>query len=80
MEITEHKKVAVKWITNDKKAIEAIRQRFNIPHYTTLNGWSPAEIKPEDWTVFQECANRGFFGIIDVKWCKNGDLYSFKSR
>lgn len=77
---TEPRKLVVSWITNDQNAIEAIRLRFNIPHYTTVNGWSPAEIKPEDWELFQECENRKFIRIIDVKWRKNGKQYSFKSR
>lgn len=77
---TEPRKVAVKWITRNSLIIESIRRIFNIPPYTTMNGFSPAEIIPEDWELFQECAIRNYISIIDVKWCKNGDLYTFKNR
>lgn len=73
-------KIIVRWATRDEEAIAAIRRRFNLPSYTTLNGWTPAEIKPEDMAVFEECACRGFFGIIRQKWRKNGDQYIFTSR
>lgn len=73
-------KIIVRWATRDEEAIAAIRRRFNLPSYTTLNGWTPAEIKPEDMAVFEECARRGFFGIIRQKWRKNGDQYIFTSR
>ncbi|MCM1337734.1 MAG: hypothetical protein NC187_08120 [Candidatus Amulumruptor caecigallinarius] len=58
-------------------AIAAIRKRFNIPRYTTINGLSPAEISADDMPVFEETARRGFFSILRVKWRKNGDAYSF---
>lgn len=70
----------VRWITRDPVKIDAIRKRFDIPDYTTMNGWSPAEIKREDMSVFNECIKRGLFSIIPKKWCKNGGLYIFKSR
>lgn len=77
---TEPVRVIVRWTTRDEEAIAAIRERFNLPNYTTLNGWTPAEIKPEDMDMFEECARRGFFGIIREKWCKNGGQYIFPSR
>lgn len=67
----------VRWNTRDQKAIAAIRKRFAIPAYTTVNGWSPAEIKPEDMPMFEECARRNFFWVIRRKWCKNGGQYIF---
>lgn len=70
-------RLIVRWNTRDQEAITAIRKRFNIPTYTTVNGWSPAEIKPEDMPMFEECARRNFFGIIRRKWCKNGGQYIF---
>ena len=75
---TGNKKLVVKWgygISDD--AIEAIRKRFNIPHYTTLNGFSPVEIAKEDMPIFEETARRGFFTIFRKEWCKNGDTFSF---
>lgn len=73
-------KFVIRWNTRDAEAIAAIRKRFNIPEYTTVNGLTPAEIAPEDMEVFEECARRGFFGIMPLKWCKNGDQYIFTSR
>lgn len=73
-------KLIVRWSTRDPEAIAAIRKRFNIPEYTTVNGLTPAEINPEDMEMFEECARRGFFGIIREKWCKNGDQYIFPYR
>ncbi len=73
-------KLIIRWITRDTTAIAAIRKRFNLPYYTTLNGWTPAEIKPEDIDVLEECARIGFFSIIRQKWCKNGGQYIFTSR
>lgn len=70
-------RLIVRWNTRDKEAIIAIRKRFNIPTYTTVNGLSPAEIKPEDMQMFEECARRNFFGIIRKKWRKNGGQYVF---
>lgn len=77
---TEAERLIVRWRTKDKGAIAAIRKRFNIPDYTTVNGFSPAEIKAEDMAVFEECSRRGFFGILHQKWCKNGEVYVFNSR
>ncbi len=68
---TEPEKIVIRWTTKDENAIAAIRKRFNMPSYTTLNGWSPVEVKPEDKDIFEECARRGFFGIMPQKWCKN---------
>lgn len=72
-------KFVIRWHTRDTKAIDKIRKRFGIPDYTTLNGWSPAEIQERDMDVFMECARRGFFGILNQKWCKNGDHFVFTS-
>ena len=67
-------------MTRDEATIRKIRERFNIPEYTTINGWSPAEISDEDMEIFQETAKRGFFSILTQKWCKNGVHFSFISR
>lgn len=73
-------KFVIRWATTDKEAIAAIRKQFGMPTYTTVNGWTPVEIKPEDMELFEECARRGFFGILSQKWCKNGGQYIFISR
>lgn len=60
--------------------IEKIRERFAIPHYTTLNGESPCELEEEDFKVLKECENRGFLKIIPRNWSKNGKEYIFITR
>ena len=74
------KQFTIKWLTRDPVAIVAIRKRFGIPQYTTINGWSPAEIRPEDLEMFEETRCRGFFSIMDYKWCKNGGTFAFIYR
>ncbi len=77
---TENERLIIRWATKDRAAIEAIRKRFGIPRYTTVNGLSPVELKPEDREVFEECERRGFFSIIRRKWCKNGAHFVFLIR
>lgn len=77
---TEPQRLIVRWITRDREAIAAIRGRFRMPAYTTVNGLTPAEIAPEDMPVFEECMRRGFFGVLHRKWRKNGDQYIFQTR
>ena len=72
-------KKVIRWVTRDGQAILAIRKRFNIPDYVTLNGYSPALVDERDMEVFEECARRGFFSIIPLKWCKNGEAFAFIS-
>ncbi len=76
----EKEKIIIRWITQDKKAIDAIRKRFQIPKHTTLNGLSPVEIPEEDKSIFEETVRRGFMSIIDGKWCKKGEEYIFYFR
>lgn len=71
-------RMVIKWAYKLEDAvIAAIRKRFSIPTYTTINGFSPVEISEEDMDIFEETARRGFFTIIRKKWCKNGDTFSF---
>lgn len=73
-------RLVIKWRSKlDAAKKEAIRHRFGIPAYETLNGLSPVELKAEDRGAFEETARRGFFSILPMKWCKNGGLYVFKS-
>lgn len=74
------RKVIIRWPSSHRCSDEhkrLIREKFGIPKYETLNGWNPAEIKDEDWELFEETARRGFFYIMDKKWCKNGGQYIF---
>lgn len=73
-------KFTIKWNTRDAAIIRKIRERFNIPAYITVNGWSPAEIAEEDMELFQETAKRGFFTILTQKWFKNGVHFTFINR
>lgn len=74
-------KLVVYWNTKDKEIIKRIRQRFGMPTYTTVNGYTPAEILEEDTPLLEETARRGFISILwYLKWRKNGGTYSFISR
>ena len=80
-DMAEKIKLVVCWSTKDEETIRRIRQRFCMPKYTTINGWTPAEILEEDMPLLEETARRGFISILrHIKWCKNGGTYSFISR
>lgn len=70
-------KVIIYWLTNDEVAIAAIRKHFNLPIYTTLNGWTPGEISEKDKPMFEETARRGFFRYRRMEWTFNGVTYSW---
>lgn len=79
--MAEKIKLVVYWNTRDEETIKKIRQRFGMPTYTTINGWTPAAILEEDMPLLEETARRGFISIMrHLKWCKNGGTYSFISR
>lgn len=73
-------RLAVYWRTNDRDAIERIRERFGIPRYTTVNGESPAEIEECDMPLLMETERRGFIMIRNKKWCEKGGQYIFLSQ
>lgn len=77
MAIPSNGNILVVWTTRDKSLIRRIRERFSLPAYTTLNGITPAKIKPEDMPLLDETARRGFIQIWRRKWCKNGGSISF---
>lgn len=80
-EAENRQRLVVRWITTDKTLIERIRQRFHIPLYTTVNGYSPVEVSDADLPVLEETARRGFISIHrHLKWCKNGVDFAFKYR
>lgn len=70
-------KVIVRWQTKNAESIRLIRKRFDIPQYTTINGHSPAIIKPADKEVFLETVRRGFISYLPVDWSFNGFSYSW---
>ena len=77
MAIPSNGNILVVWTTRDKSLIRRIRERFSLPAYTTLNGITPAKIKPEDMPLLEETASRGFIQIWRRKWCNNGGSISF---
>lgn len=69
MGTTNNDKILIHWRTRDREAIKLIRQRFNIPTYTTVNGWTPAVLpRGKDKELFDETARRGFFGYVCAEW------------
>lgn len=68
-------KCVVYWKKCAPDAIEAIRKKFGIPHYTTINGESPCEVDDEQLELLKECERRGFLQIRNKKWCKNGEVF-----
>lgn len=73
----EKKKYAIRWSTTDTEKIEKIRERFNIPSYKTINGWSPAEIDEADDALFRETSRRRYFQILPYTWELTSGVYSF---
>lgn len=63
------KKVTIYWNTRHIKQEDIpeikrrIRERFNIPDHTTVNGESFAEIRDEDMEVLRETERKGFIQI-----------------
>lgn len=70
-------RVIVYWRTRNDKTIEAIRNRFRLPRYVTLNGWTPGAIEESDMSVFEETARRGFIRYMRKEWKFNGYTYSW---
>lgn len=62
-------KVTIYWDTRhlDPKDVpkikKKIRDRFNIPNYTTVNGETLCEIQDEDMELLRETEKRGFIQI-----------------
>ena len=72
-------KVKVRWLTRSEPTIQRIRERFGMPRYTTLNGWTPAEIAEADMELLQETARRGFIYVEPADWRFNGQTYSWQA-
>lgn len=70
-------KIIIYWLVQDEESIRLIREYFGFPRYTTVNGWSPAKLKPEDREMFEETARRGYFKYRSVNWSFNGISYSW---
>ena len=70
-------KVVLRGQTRDEAAVQAIRRRFGLPSYTTLNGETPGDIGQADKDIFDECVRRGFFTYRPTEWSFNGKSYSW---
>lgn len=56
----DFRNVDLKDISRIKKKI---RDKFNIPEYTTVNGETPCDIKDEDMGLLRETERRGYVQI-----------------
>lgn len=77
MGIATETKIIIRWHTRNENTIRRIRERFNVPAYTTINGWSPASLKEADRKTLDETAQRGFISYMAVNWQFNGVSYSW---
>lgn len=73
----EGEKIIIHWWTRNEESIRLIREYFGIPQYTTVNGKTPAILKPKDQEMFEETARRGYFTYRRVEWTFNGLSYSW---
>lgn len=77
MDIATETKIIIRWHTRNENTIRRIRERFNVPAYTTINGWSPASLKEADRETLDETVQRGFISYMAVNWQFNGVSYSW---
>lgn len=56
-------KAIIYWITRDPNIIKRIREKFNIPSYTSINHETECEINDEDINLLRETEKRGFIQI-----------------
>lgn len=77
---TESRKIVIRWRTRDEAVIANLRKQFRLPSYTTLNGWTPGEVNPEDMAVFESCVRLGYFTYMEKEWTYNGVTYSWKCQ
>lgn len=63
----EKRKVCIYFRVNDYALIKNIKERFGIKEGITVNGECYTEIRVNDWDVFRETEQRGFFDIRNKK-------------
>lgn len=56
-------RVTIYWVTRLPDLVRRIREKFNIPFYTSVNYETECEIRDEDLPLLQETARRGFIQI-----------------
>ena len=59
----ERRNVCIYFRVNDYKLIRKIKERFGIKEGITVNGECYTSISPDDWELFKEMGNRGFFDL-----------------
>ena len=53
-------KITIYWRTKNTETILRIREKFKIPHYTSVNGETDADIPGDLMPLLQECERRGY--------------------
>lgn len=56
-------RVTIYWVTRLPDLVRRIREKFNIPSYTSVNYETECEIRDENLPLLQETARRGFIQI-----------------
>lgn len=56
-------RVTIYWVTRLPDIVRRIREKFNIPSYTSVNYETECEIRDENLPLLQETAGRGFIQI-----------------
>lgn len=58
--------VRIYWKTRKQDTRERITEKFNLPHYTTVNGETEGRISEEDFPLLKECEKMGYIQIRKV--------------
>lgn len=56
-------KATIYWKTKDRDEISYIRDKFNFPSGTTINGETPVEISEEELALLRELESKGLIQI-----------------
>ena len=55
--------ITIYWTTHDREDIKRIREKFNIPNYTSINGETPCDVSDSDLKLLLETEKRGFIQL-----------------
>ena len=56
-------KITIYWTTTNQEDIKRIREKFNLPKYTSINGETPCEVSDSDFPLLLEVEKRGFIQL-----------------
>lgn len=56
-------KITIYWRTTNQEDIKRIREKFNLPNYTSINGETPCEVSDSDLPILLEVEKRGFIQL-----------------